>query len=271
MAERKKIYDEITELMKGDLFGYGKELAGGDEGFERLLDEGTVAGSDGKRIPGKKGRDDKKRGEMLGKLLEDGEPIYIYKKGEEYPREVRYDPKTGKIEAGKKPLNELRPDELAQKPAKPGILARYFDFLAKFFGGRVDSCRKWDRYEQQQEALKNVKDEKRVNRRRRFDPILNGTEKAGQEHENEKEVGKESGTKELSPKEKEQNALELRLLRNLEKEKQLQEQLRQLREENAQIEKSLAGKGSIQSEKKEPAPLKNTSWPSRSATTTPPR
>lgn len=250
MADRKKIYDQIAELMNGDTFGYGKELKSGDEAFERLLDEGTIAGKDGKRIPGKKDRDGKKRGEMLGKLLEKGEALYIYKKGEEYPREVRYNQETGKIEVSKKPINQMRPDELLEKPPKPGLLARYFDLIAKMFGGRVGSCRKWDRYNEQQEALKNVKDEKRVNRRKRFDPILNGTEKGSQE--NEKEVGKESKTSELSPKEKQQNALELQLLRNLEKEKQLQEQLRQLREENAQIEKSLAGKGSVKNEKTQP-------------------
>ena len=90
MADRKKIYDQLTELMKGDFFGYGKELADGNGGFERLLDEGTIAGSNGKRIPGEKDRNEKDRANMLGKRLENGEPIYIYKKGEEYllPSEI---------------------------------------------------------------------------------------------------------------------------------------------------------------------------------------
>ena len=268
MADRKKIYDQLTELMRGDFFGYGKELADGNGGFERLLDEGTIAGRNGKRIPGEKDRDEKDRANMLGKRLESGEPIYIYKKGEEYPREVRMDKKSGRLLVSPKRLDELRPEEQIQKPRRPSLMDRYFDFVAKMFGGRWDACRKWDSYNNQQDALKNVREQKRIDRRRRFDPILNGTEKPEKQREQnapEKAPEKAPETKTVqqntpaqnAPEAEKQLSPEQRLLRNLEKEKQLQEQLRQLREENAKLEKELAGKDSVKNEKTEPTLTEN--------------
>ena len=264
MADRKKIYDQLAELMKGDFFGYGKELADGNGGFERLLDEGTIAGSNGKRIPGEKDRDEKDRANMLGKRLESGEPIYIYKKGEEYPREVRMDKKSGRLLVSPKRLDELRPEEQIQKPRRPSLMDRYFDFVAKMFGGRWDACRKWDSYNNQQDALKNVREQKRVDRRRRFDPILNGTEKPekqrGQnapEKAPETKMVQQNVPAQTAPETEKQLSPELRLLRNLEKEKQLQEQLRQLREENVKLEKEIEGKGSVKKENTEPTLPKN--------------
>ena len=268
MADRKKIYDQLTELMRGDFFGYGKELADGNGGFERLLDEGTIAGRSGKRIPGEKDRDEKDRANMLGKRLESGEPIYIYKKGEEYPREVRLDKKSGRLLVSPKRLDELRPEEQIQKPRRPSLMDRYFDFVAKMFGGRWDACRKWDSYNNQQDALKNVREQKRIDRRRRFDPILNGTEKPEKQREQnapEKAPEKAPETKTVqqntpaqnAPEAEKQLSPEQRLLRNLEKEEQLQEQLRQLREENVKIEKEITDKGSVKNEKTEPTLPKN--------------
>lgn len=264
MADRKKIYDQLAELMKGDSFGYGKELSDGEGGFERLLDEGTIAGRNGKRIPGEKDRNEKDRANMLGKLLESGEPIYIYKKGEVYPREVRLDKKSERLMASPKRLDELRPEEQIQKPRKPSLMDRYFDFIAKMFGGRWDACRKWDSYNNQQDALKNVRAQKRIDRRRRFDPILNGTEKPEKQREQnapekapETKAVQQNPPAQNAPEAEKQLSPELRLLRNLEKEKQLQEQLRQLREENATLEKELAGKGSVKNEKTEPTLTEN--------------
>lgn len=169
---RKAIYEKLDALMRKSGeggFGYGDELQSGDEGYLHLMDAGVIADSTGKRIPGKKGQRDYDRASSIAGILEDGQPIYIYKKGEKYPRKVEFDPGTGALKVDPKPINEM-PKPTA--PEAPTLWQRYWGAMASMFGGGTETMRKWNAYQNEMAARENVQSARREERRVRNDADL---------------------------------------------------------------------------------------------------
>ena len=114
------IYDKFTELLRSETFGYADELKSGDAGYEDLLTSGAIADDRGRRIPGSDGRGTDDRAKKIGSLLASGSPIYVYRKGELYPREMRFNPKTNQLMVSKKDVTQLAP---ISKPPEPSAFA----------------------------------------------------------------------------------------------------------------------------------------------------
>ena len=168
--KKEEYFQQLMELLKSGNFGWDKELSDdGTASLEKLLEQGTILGRDGKRIPGKAGRDEKKLQKELAKRLKNDKAVYIYKKGEEYPREVRFDPKEKRFKVSE-PVNQME----LQPVKKPHWFKRWYLnlFSLMFRGKSIQSVRDWKRYSHRQEAFKNAMATKRVERRRQFDPIL---------------------------------------------------------------------------------------------------
>ena len=222
MAKTKKeeLYRGFLNLLRGELFGWDDELKDGDGALEDLLEKGTVLGKDGKRIPGKGGRSEADRSKVIADALKKGKAVYIYKKGEEYPREVHYDKETGKFSVSE-PVNQIKLEEVK----KPHWFTRiYLNLFSLMFRGKsLQSVREWKHYEHRKEAIDNAMAKKRVDRRRRFDPILKG--KSEEEKNKTKTVslsGEVEKTKEVQPEQKTEETKEKQAEQKTEEKKEKQ-------------------------------------------------
>ena len=236
---KEELYKGFSELMRGDAFGWGPELQKGDGAMEDLLEKGVLLGRDGKRIPGKSGRSEEKLKRVIAKCIQDGKAVYLYKKGEAYPREVRYNPETKRFSVGE-PVNQV---ELHKVP-KPSAFKRYYLnlFSLMFRGKSLQSIRDWKHYEHQREAFDNAMAEKRVNRRKRYDPILNGKGEAEPEKQSASaQPAAEAGEKPKAPEQSELSELKAMVEALTQQFGVLQEELKLQQAENAALKKTLEG------------------------------
>lgn len=187
------LYIKFSNLLK-DKFGYADVLNyGGDEAFEELMNYGTIAGANGKRIRGKDGRELNEREWDIAKLIEDGEPLYIYKNGDKYPTKVQYNPQTEEFEVDPKPINEM---PMPVKPEKPGLFWRFFNIIPAMFGTNFPSVKRWKDYNREIEARQNVVEKYRVDRRTNYYKEIKDKYKA---KEPEKKEPAKEAVKEAQP------------------------------------------------------------------------
>lgn len=162
-------YNKFIDLLKNEC-GYADELESGDgEVIEEMLNYGTLAGPNGKRIPGKPGRDLREREWDIAQLLMKGEPLYVYKKGDKFPTKIQYNSATGKIEMDDAPITEKpEPEEVK----KPSLLWRFFNLIPRMFGMDFPSVKKWKDYVRNKEARENITNWFRVERRENYYKLL---------------------------------------------------------------------------------------------------
>ena len=229
----KELHDKFIALMTAERFGWGDELKDGK--IEDLLEKGTILNRKGKRIPGKAGRSEEDRQKLFAKALKKGHALYVYRKGEKYPREVRFDKEKGDFTVSE-PIDKIKLKEVK----KPHWVTRYFFnlFSLMFRLKSLKSVSDWRHYDHQKEAFENAMDERRVERRMKNDPLL----KEGREAEPEKKAEKQPEKQEEKQADAKQNSYEELLKRFEELQKQITELRTELQEEkklNAELQKAL--------------------------------
>ncbi len=174
---KEALYADLEKLM-GSVMGYSDEINRNisdtqkNENLCELMDLGAICGPDGKRIPSKKGASQEQRSKYLSEILMSGKPLYIYKKGEVYPREVTYNFETGRVETRTRDLSTEMP---RPRSRKPNFIAMAWNRRKARNGGTPSKeYLEWQRYEDWKTAKKNAMDEKRVRRRRRNDALMSG-------------------------------------------------------------------------------------------------
>ena len=271
---KEELYRGFLNLLRSDTFGWDDELRDGDGALEDLLEKGTLLGKNGERIPGKGGRSESDRRKVIAAALGDGKAVYIYRKGEEYPREVHYDEEKGKFTVSE-PVNQLKLEEVP----KPHWFKRiYLNLFSLMFRGKsLQSVRDWKHYEHRKEAFDNAMAQKRVDRRRRFDPILQGKTEAEEKKTKSVSLSGEAeetmaAQPESEPAEKKQPSQEEKktepeklpeqpgvselkeLIETLNQQYQeLREELKAQKELNAEMKKALDAQ-SVKKERETPAP-----------------
>ena len=155
MAKRRiELYNQLLELMKkkeyyGDRLSpdnaikdsaYGKNTE--DIGFEDLLNEGTLADPTGKRIPAVKGRGTNGRIDKIGRMLDRGNMLFMYLPNEDMPRALY-------VQNGRLKMSENTIDNMRVSDVPPS----YRFYLSN--------------------ALRQVQDPKRIERRHRNDASIN--------------------------------------------------------------------------------------------------
>ena len=81
--------------MLSEKFGYTNEVNRGFSGLADLLDSGAVLDKNGEPILAHPEKGEENRAKTIQEKLAGGDPLYIYYPGEQFPREVTYNPATG--------------------------------------------------------------------------------------------------------------------------------------------------------------------------------
>lgn len=233
----KELHDKFIALMTAERFGWGDELKDGK--IEDLLEKGTILNREGKRIPGKAGRSEEDRQKLFAKALKKGHALYVYRKGEKYPREVRFNKEKGDFTVSE-PIDKVKLKEVK----KPHWFKRYYLnlFSLMFRFKSLKSVSDWRHYDHEKEAFKNAMDERRVERRMKNDPLLKEGREAEPEKKPEKQEEKQPEKREEKQADAKQNSYEELLKRFEELQKQITELRTELQEEkkrNAELQKAL--------------------------------
>lgn len=196
-------------IMLRDQFGYADACnengVMSNRAMKELLDSGVVLDKHGERIAGGSGWRNgsaESRREFAYRLydkIKNGDPIYIYKKGEDVPYEVRYDPKSGKLTANPKNIEEM---EKMPEPDKPTFRERILNFFLKAYDIELPSCKKWRQYQEQQEALSNARDSARVDRAKAYGEKLDRRAARRAEKKKQAEAQKQAEAEKKAAEEK---------------------------------------------------------------------
>ena len=173
MANKKDLqnltnFNRLSDTMKKE-FGY--DLSD-DETVKKLLESKTIRGCDGKAIA--LGGSAEQRRQKLGELLGNGS-LYVYKNGENVPRQVKMD-EDDKLTVS----DQIKELEKPKAPAMPKIKGP-FTFLAwawKFWQRyvfRQDDA--YNRYRDEKKAFDRLTDKKHIKARKEYNKKLNHDER----------------------------------------------------------------------------------------------
>ena len=195
-VDNELAYEKLEKVLQ-DEFGLDMSKR---ETLEELFESGGVRKANGKRFDNPASGTERKN--KLGERLRRGEPIYIYKKGEDTPREVTLS-KSGKINVSE-PIDELENKE----PKKPNLFLRAMNAIAGLYDTQLNAfgMKEWNAYLKRKDAIKRLTDDKHIDARRAYNKD-HESEETGKE--NEKKTDKKTYFKDLDGALKESFGLDI--------------------------------------------------------------
>ena len=184
-------FNRLSDTMKTE-FGY--DLSD-DAAVKKLLESKTIRRADGKAIP--VGGSAEQRRQILGEYLGDG-PLYVYKSGENIPRQVKTD-ENGRLTVS----DQIKEPETPKAPAMPRITGP-FTFLAwawKFWQRYVfRQDDDYNRYRDEKKAIERLTDSKHVKARKEYNKKLDHDERQKKYEERKEKKEKTAEIKAEEPK-----------------------------------------------------------------------